>query len=93
MKDLYKTIKSAIASFMRNETSSPGAKLNLLGGVFISLLILAIFIPDFVISICNFILSFFKRQQLPDIPSWYLLIFIPGLILYFFFCVRTITKK
>jgi len=92
-EDIFKLLKTSVILFIKSETSSIGAKLNLIGGLCIVFLIIAIFVPDLIVHIFNIILRLLDKSTLPELPSWNILIAITILALYFLFCSRAVLNK
>jgi hypothetical protein len=96
MKEFIEVIK-AILRFLKDakdaELRTFGGKINLSGGIIVAAIIVCIFVSDFIEQLLNAILSFMGKPLLPSVPYWNLLILIPALLIYFYFCIRNIITK
>ncbi len=92
MKGIISTLKSISKSLLKTELESIAGRVNLIGGIILTLLVGGIFIDDVVKIILNSILSFFGKINIPSMGNGYILAGIFFVGLYFYLCVRTIIE-
>lgn len=91
MSAFLKTLSLIAGKLLKVELSSTAGKVNLLGGIIITILVGVILVKDALTVVLNFILSFCNRSALPDISDTTFVITIIGVIVYFYLCVKSIT--
>ncbi len=91
MKDLASVLKTMVVKLLQVELGSVAGKVNLLGGVVLTLLVGAIVINSFLTQLINAALQYFGKGPLPALSNLDVLLAIGFVGLFFYMCVRVIS--
>lgn len=93
MKEIYKLFRNVVERLLRRELKSNAGKVNLVGGLLVIAMAALIFAQDTLLIVLNGVLSYFGKPLLPTINDLYILAFFVFILLYFYLCVRVISKS
>lgn len=87
MKDFLASLKGGINSFIKSETDGPDAKVNLIFGILLVIIAIAMFVPSVIVEVINAIKGTESNQS-----SFERIIIILFVVFYFGWCVTKLGK-
>lgn len=91
--EVFTYIGKGLFSLTRGEFKTDAGRANALFGLALIIIALGIFFRDTAFWILNFLLALISKRELPDLPAYYIFLFIVLVIGYFVWCVDLISKR
>jgi len=87
LNDILKGIRDITITILKTEKNSPAGRNNAMFGFFAFIILIALIIPDYIITSINIVLSSFNRPQIPQVPILVIIFFLFMVMAYWWWCV------
>lgn len=93
MKEVFNFFAQFLKRAWKKEIGSSSGKINLSGGIFITIIVILGFVEGIGVKIINVILAIFNKPQLSEVPPFYIFLSIIVLAIYFLFCLAIVEES
>ena len=93
MKAVFRFCSGVVKDLLKKELGSVAGKVNLIGGIIGAVGGIVVFAENLTGKIISMVLVMFDKPPLPTFPNFYILLYLIGLLVYFYACTKLIASE